>query len=93
MFSPYIYTKSIHTTHFRTIETENHFLRIEMESKTNRFYIYRLGINVWGNYIELKQVYKYKIDSVSIPPVNSQKVILCFNLFQIYKFGVFCASL
>ena len=54
------------TTNFRTIETENHFLRIEMESKTNRFYSYRLSINVWGNYIELKQVYNYKIDSVSI---------------------------
>ena len=34
-------------------ETENHFLRIEKESKWNRLiYIYRLGINVWGNYIE-----------------------------------------
>ena len=37
-------TVQSHTTNFRTIETENHFLRIEMESKWNRFYIYRLTI-------------------------------------------------
>ena len=68
------------TTNFRTIETENHFLRIKMESKTNRFYIYRLSINVWGNYIELKQVYKYKIDSISIPFLFSKSD----SLFQLF---------
>ena len=39
-------------TLINNFETENHFLRIKMESKWNRFYIYRLGSNVWGNYIE-----------------------------------------
>ena len=37
------------TQNFRTIEPENHFLRIE---HWNRFHITRLGDNVWGNYIE-----------------------------------------
>ena len=33
-------------------------------------------INVWGNYIELYQVYTYKIDSILIPLSDSQKVII-----------------
>ena len=41
--------------------------------------MYRLSINAWGNYIEIKKVYKYKIDSISIPLSDSQKVILWFN--------------
>ena len=44
--------------------------------------MYRLSINVWGNYIELKQVYTYKIESISILPLYSQKVILCFNFVR-----------
>ena len=52
-----------------------------MEPKWNQLYIYRLGINVWGNYIEFKQVYKYKIDSFSIPMFDSPKSDSPFQLF------------
>ena len=51
-----------------------------MESKWNRFYIYRLIINVWGNYIELKQVYKYKMDSISIRSILGKSD----SLFQLF---------
>ena len=63
-------------------EPENHFLRIgPMESNIQSLDIYRLGINVWGNYIELKQVYKYEIDSISIPLSLFSKSDSLFQLF------------